>query len=247
MRLTIRRLAVLLPLAAACRRGTSSVETGMRPSTYAYPAGQWRSLFDGKSLDQWRGYKMSTVPPEWMIVDGTIVKDKGTEDIITKDEFRNFELELDWKLGPGGNAGIFYRGSGDAAALYPGQDGADHIYWTAPEYQLLDDAAHPDGKNPLTSAASAYGLYAPPRGVVHAANEWNTTRIVVNGSHVEHWLNGQKVVEYELGSPDWTAKVQASKFRAWPKYGTLPTGHIGIQGDHNGTLALRNLRIKVLP
>jgi hypothetical protein len=239
MRLTYR-LALLLPFLAACQRSVSSTETGMSVSTSASTTGapgQWRSLFDGKSLDQWRGYKMTTVPPEWTIVDGTIVKEKGTEDIVTKEQFQNFELELDWKLGPGGNAGVFYRGNEEF----------EHIYWTAPEYQLLDDARHPDGKNPLTSAASDYGLYAPPRGVVHPAGEWNSTRIVVNGNHVEHWLNGQKVVAYELGSADWTAKVQASKFREWPMYGKLARGYIAIQGDHSGSLALRNLRIKVLP
>ncbi|HWJ14146.1 MAG TPA: DUF1080 domain-containing protein, partial [Gemmatimonadaceae bacterium] len=118
---------------------------------------------------------------------------------------------------------------------------------TGPEYQLLDDANAPDGKNRLTSAASAYGLYAPPAGVVKPADEWNTTRIVVNGAHVEHWLNGQKVVSYELWSPDWKAKVAASKFKDWPNYGLAKRGHIAIQGDHNGALAIRNIRIRELP
>jgi hypothetical protein len=229
MRLTNRVLAfALVPLIAACHHGAANAQ----PSESG-----WRSLFDGKSLDAWRGYKMTTVPPEWTVVDGTITKAKGTEDIITKDEFTNFEFAIDWKIAPGGNAGLFYRGNEDF----------DHIYWTAPEYQILDDQRHPDGRNRLTSAGAAYGLYAAPVGVVHPAGEWNSTRIVVNGSHVEHWLNGQKVVDYTLGSPDWTAKVAASKFHEWPKYGQLSRGHIGIQGDHDGTLTLRNVRIKVLP
>jgi Domain of Unknown Function (DUF1080) len=96
-------------------------------------------------------------------------------------------------------------------------------------------------------AQSAYGLYAPPAGVVKPAGEWNTTRIIVDNAHVEHWLNGQKVVQYELWSPDWTAKVAASKFHAYPNYGMAKRGYIGIQGDHNGALWLRNIRIRALP
>ena len=238
MRLTYR-LALLLPFLAACQRSVSSTETGMSVSASASTTGapgQWRSLFDGKSLDQWRGYKMTTVPPEWTIVDGTIVKEKGTEDIVTKEQFQNFELELDWKLGPGGNAGVFYRGNEEF----------EHIYWTAPEYQLLDDARHPDGKSRLTSAGSDYALYAARAGVVKPANQWNSSRIVAKGSHVEHWLNGEKLLEYDVGSPDWEARLKKSKFANWAQYGRSATGHIGIQGDHEGELAIRNMRIRPL-
>ncbi|HMA23819.1 MAG TPA: DUF1080 domain-containing protein [Gemmatimonadaceae bacterium] len=205
-------------------------------STAGAQAG-WRTLFDGKTMSAWRGYKAQDVPAGWRVVDGVIVKEKGADDIMTRDQFANFELDLDWKLGKGGNSGIFYRGTEEY----------DHIYWSGPEYQLLDDANAPDGKNRLTSAASAYGLWAAPAGVVKPFDEWNTTRIIVNGAHVEHWLNGQKVVEYELWSPDWKAKVAASKFSAYPNYGLANKGYIGIQGDHPGTLSLRNIRIRELP
>jgi len=194
----------------------------------------WTPLFDGSSTDAWRGYKMTTMPEGWSIKNGELVKSKPVEDLISRGEWANFELELEWKIGTGGNSGVFYRSTEE----YP------KVYWSATEYQLLDDAVHPDGKNALTSAAAAYGLYPPPRGVVKAANEWNTTRIVARGTHVEHWLNGQKVVEYDYGSPDWTAKVKASKFSEWPNYGKATKGHIAIQGDHNGDLALRNIRIR---
>jgi hypothetical protein len=177
------------------------------------------------------------VPSGWRIADGTLTKSTSIGDIITRDEFGDFELAFDWMLAPGGNAGVFYRGTEEY----------DHIYWSGPEYQLLDDAGHPDGKNRLTSAASAYALYAPPAGVVKPAGEWNSSRIVAKGAHIEHWLNGQKVVEYELWSPDWEAKVKASKFGEWPHYGRAHRGHIGIQGDHDGELTLRNIRIRVLP
>jgi Domain of Unknown Function (DUF1080) len=197
----------------------------------------WRSLFDGKTLDAWRGYKSQTVPAGWHIVDNTITKGRETGDIITRHQFGNFELELEWKLGKAGNSGIFYRGTEEY----------DHIYWSAPEYQLLDDANAPDGKKRITSAASAYGLYEPRADVTKPFDQWNSTRIVVKGAHVEHWLNGQKVVEYELWSPDWKARVARSKFKDWPNYGLAKRGYIGIQGDHDGKLSLRNIRIRELP
>jgi hypothetical protein len=211
--------------------------TSANTLTAAEQSAGWRLLFDGKSTDAWRGYKSQTLPNGWRADGGVLTKTGSAEDIVTKDQFGDFELSLDWKLDTGGNAGIFYRGTEEY----------DHIYWSAPEYQLLDDANAPDGKNRLTSAASAYGLYPPPAGIVKPANEWNSTRIIAKGAHVEHWLNGQKVVQYELWSPDWEAKVKASKFKDWPNYGRAKSGYIAIQGDHDGVLALRNIKIRTLP
>jgi hypothetical protein len=199
-------------------------------------AAGWRLLFDGRTTTGWRGYKRPDVPAEWRVVDGTLMKEKSTDDIMTSDQFGDFELALDWKLAPGGNAGIFYRGTEEY----------DHIYWSAPEYQLLDDARHSDGHSRLTSAGAAYALYPSPAGVLKPAGEWNSTRIVARGPHVEHWLNGTKLLEYELWSPDWEAKVKASKFGEWPNYGRAKRGYIGIQGDHTGELELRNIRIREL-
>lgn len=196
--------------------------------------GNWRSLSE---LSNWRGYDSASLPRGWSSVGGVISKTHPVHDIMTKDEFGNFELAFDWKIAKGGNSGVFYRGTTEY----------DHIYWSGPEYQLLDDANAPDGKNPLTSAASAYAVYAPPSGITKPADEWNSARIVVNGAHVEHWLNGKKVVDYELWSPDWKAKVAASKFKAYPNYGLAKRGHIGIQGDHDGSLEIRNIRIRELP
>lgn len=196
----------------------------------------WRSLFDGRTTAGWRGYRETGVPAGWHVVDGTLAKERPINDLITQEQYGDFELALDWKLSSGGNSGVFYR----ATEEY------DHIYWTGPEYQLLDDARHPDGRNRLTSAGAAYGVYPSPAGIVHAANEWNHTRIVVRGAHVEHWMNGQKLLEYDLGSPDWAARVKASKFSEWPNYGRAARGYIGIQGDHDGVLAVRNIRIREL-
>jgi len=189
-----------------------------------------------QAREVWRGWKSARFPAGWRIDGGTLIKQGEVEDLITHETFGDFELELEWQLSPGGNAGIFYRGT----------RGYDHIYWSAPEYQLLDDARHRDGRNRLTSAAAAYALYAAPAGVVKPADEWNTARIVVDGAHVEHWLNGRKVVSYELWSLDWKSKVAASKFAPYPNYGLAKEGLIGIQGDHAGTLTLRRIRIRAL-
>ena len=195
----------------------------------------WRSLLDDQG-SAWRGWKSESFPAGWKVSGDELSKDGEVEDLVSREMFGDFELEFEWKIGEGGNSGIFYRGTREY----------EYVFWSAPEYQLLDDAAHADGKNRLTSAGSAYALYPPPAGIVKPAGEWNSSRIVAKGAHVEHWLNGKKVVEYELWSPDWEAKVKASKFKDWPNYGRAKKGYIAIQGDHEGALSLRNIRIREL-
>lgn len=229
------RAAALLLLTSACHHtivsqsaaGAPSAKQSGRPSA-------WRSL---STASAWRGYKTDSIPAAWTFTDGVLSKTRPVKDIVSKDEFGNFELELEWKIGEAGNSGIFYRGTEEY----------DHIYWSGPEYQLLDNIKASDNKTPLTRAGAAYGLYPAPDDHVKPVGEWNQTRIVVNGNHVEHWLNGVKLLEYEFGSPDWEAKVKASKFGAWPNYGRATKGHIALQGDHNGVLAFRNIRIRELP
>jgi hypothetical protein len=201
------------------------------------PVAKWRILFDGTMNDSFRGWRSQGMPDGWHVADGTLAKEGSVDDLVSREQFGNFELELEWKIGKAGNSGIFYRGTREY----------DHIYWSAPEYQLLDDQNAPDGRNRLTAAGSAYALYAAPVGVVKPFGEWNTARIVVAGTHVEHWMNGQLVVAYDLESPDWMAKVAASKFSKYPNYGLAKKGFIGIQGDHSGALALRRIRIRELP
>jgi Domain of Unknown Function (DUF1080) len=197
----------------------------------------WKVLFDGKITDAFRGWNGDSMPEGWKVVDGALTKDGNVDELVTRKQYANFDLRWDWKIGKDGNSGIFYR----ATREY------DHIYWSGPEYQLLDDANAPDGKNQITAAGSAYGLYASPAGIVKPYGEWNTSRLLVRGNHVEHWLNGKKVVAYDLKSPEWTAKVAASKFSKYPNYGLASTGYIGIQGDHPGSVALRHVRIRELP
>ncbi|MGE0555283.1 MAG: DUF1080 domain-containing protein [Gemmatimonadales bacterium] len=200
----------------------------------------WTLLFDGSSTAGWRGYGRADMPAGWQVKDGALTRVDRAGDIVTTRRFRNFELELEWKVGPGGNSGIFYRGlESDEPRLHP-------IFESAPEMQVLDDERHADGKSPLTAAGSNYGLYPAPRGVVRPAGEWNRVRIVVDGDRVEHWLNGQKVVSYQLGSADWKQRVASSKFKQWPLYGTAEEGVIGLQ-DHGDPVWFRDIKLRELP
>jgi hypothetical protein len=194
------------------------------------------SLFDGHTTKGWRGFRMDSVPTGWQVVDGNLTRVASGADLITAQSYANFELRLEWDISEGGNSGIIYRVSEEA----------EQTYETGPEMQVLDDARHQDGKNRLTSAGSCYGMYPSPAGIVFPPGQWNKVRLVVNGNHVEHWLNGVKVVEYELKSADWMARLANSKFKQWPSYGLWPFGHIALQ-DHGDRVAYRNIRIKVLP
>ena len=130
--------------------------------------------------------------------------------------------------------------------FYRGTEEYDAIYWSAPEYQLLDNVNAADNKKDNHLAGSVYDLYAAPKDAAKPAGEWNRTRIVAKGAHVEHWLNGRKVAQYDVGSPDWEAAYNASKFKPYANFGRAPKGYLGIQGNHPGTLALRNIRIREL-
>ena len=161
--------------------GTSDVTTTVAGSdaaglTPAQRAAGWRPLFDGSTTAGWRGYRSQTVPAGWRVEGGTLTKDGPIGDLITTNQYGDFELAFDWKIAPGGNAGVFYRGTEEY----------DHIYWSAPEYQLLDDAAHEDGRNRLTSTGANYGLHAAPAGALKPAGQWNSTLIVVQGNRVQH-------------------------------------------------------------
>jgi len=238
-RTTVLAFAVTIALAFGCHTG--SVQTGAAPAalntlTAEEQAQGWRLLFDGKSTAGWRAYRADSMSSGWQVVDGALTRVGRAGDIVTREQFANFELTLDWKISQGGNSGIFYRVSEDDEAAY----------WSGPEMQVLDDERHPDAQSRLTAAGSDYGIYPSPAGVVNPAGTWNRVRIVVHGNHVEHWLNGLKVVEYELGSDDWSARVAASKFAPHPHYGRNKTGYIGLQ-DHGDWVAYQNIKIRVLP
>jgi len=232
-------LACLVASTACAGAGgqqASMASSGMNELTAQERADGWELLFDGHSLDGWRGYNRQDMPDGWAAQDGTLTTSgRGDGDIITDRTFTDFELSLDWRVEAGGNSGVFYRAA----------EGQEQIYWSAPEMQVLDDERHPDGQDPRTSAGSDYALYGAERGVVHPAGEWNHVRIVVRGSHVEHWLNGVRVVTYDLGSSEWERLVAASKFADWPAYGRAASGHIGLQ-DHGDPVWFRNIKIREL-
>jgi hypothetical protein len=227
----------LLTLGGSITTGASSASAQSAHNTLTAEerAAGWKLLFDGKSTEGWRAYGADTMPGGWQAVNGSLTRVSQAADIITREQFGDFELTLEWKLEPRGNSGVFYRAV----------EGLEWIYHGAPEYQILDDAGHRDGNNPLTSAGANYGLYAVERGIVKPAGEWNSTRIVAKGPHVEHWLNDRKVVEYEQGSPEWAKLVAGAKFKAWPQYGKAMKGHIGLQ-EHGGRVEFRNIKIREL-
>ena len=204
----------------------------------------WKLLFDGKSTTGWRGYQMKTMPPGWSVIDGALVRIKGGaggkgagggDDIVTLQEFTDFDLRLEYKLVKNGNSGLLYHVSEEPVTAW-------HY---APEVQILDNAMHPT-RDKRQHTAACYDLYAPSKDATKPVGEWNELRLLVNGPHVEHWVNGEKVVEYELWSDDWKARVAQSKHKDRPKFGTFKTGPICLQ-DHSDRVEFRNIKIRPLP
>jgi len=197
---------------------------------------EWTVLFDGKIVKGLRAYKQSGFPDSWEIVDGTLKTIPGHGvDLISDEIYKNFELELEWKVPEGGNSGIFY---------FATEEG-DNIWQSAPEMQVLDDEKHTDGKNTLTSAGALYAMIAPSVSVVKPVGSFNQVRIKVKDNHVEHWLNGTKIVEYVYGSDMMWDLVAKSKFSTMPQFAKASEGHIGLQGDH-GVIWYKNIRIRRL-
>ncbi len=199
----------------------------------------WELLFDGKSMDKWKMFNGGEVTG-WKVVNGEmqnsgVGSDHGG-DIITKKEYENFELYLEWKVAPESNSGVFYHV----------QEGiTDAIYESGPEYQLIDDKGWPDKLAAHQYSGSNYSMDAPQGAEVKPIDEWNVTRIIVKNPHVEHWLNGKKVVEYELWGDDWRKHKAEGKWKDATHYGEAKSGHIGLQ-DHGGLTMFRNMKIKVL-
>ncbi len=232
-------MRVLAPLAVltACGGGGSA---GQEPTRLALTdeeaAAGWRLLFDG-TLDGWRGYRRDDVPAGWSAQDGVLAftPGRGGGDLVTERRFADFELAFEWKIGPGGNSGVFFRLT----------EAEREPYWTGPEMQILDNAGHADGAVPESSAGANYGLHAPARDATAPPGEWNQARIVARGPHVEHWLNGVQVVAYELWTDEWRARVARTKFAEWPGYGMAESGHVGLQ-DHGDPVWYRSLKVREL-
>lgn len=205
--------------------------------------GEWQVLFDGKEPKGLRAFKGEGFPSKaWVNDQGalkTVPRSAGGQvtDLITVDKFKDFELELEWKVTPGGNSGVMYR----VAELPNGP-----AWFTGPEMQILDDSKHPDGKNPLTSAGALYGLIAPgEQRKLKPVGEFNAARIVFKDNKVEHWLNGAKIVEYTWGSDAVKALAAKSKFADKPRFMSEPEGHIVFQ-HHGEEFWVRNIRVRKL-
>ena len=228
----IKALAFGLTLAALALCGTTAMAQ-TNTLTAAEKAAGWKLLFDGKTAAGWRGFKAAAPDPGWQARDGALSPDpKTSKDIITKDAFGDFELAFDWKISPKGNSGVMFHVT----------ENGDETYWSGPEYQVLDNAR---GERPLEQAGSLYALYAPINATPKPVGEFNQSRIVAKGGKVEHWLNGTKVVEYDMASADFKARVAASKFKAWPVFAASPTGHIALQ-NHGDAVWYRNIKIRPL-
>jgi hypothetical protein len=221
--------------------GGETVDVPAAPNTLtaAEQEAGWRLLFDGQTTDGWRGYGQEMFPAQgWEVQDGSLVvlESGGGGDIITEEAFESYELSLEFKVSPGANSGIFYRV----------QEIPDEAIWhSAPEYQLLDDVSALEGGGDLSTHLTGdnYDLHASTERVMKPAGEWNVAKIVLDGNHVEHWLNGTKLVEYELESPAWEELVAGSKFSPYPEYGRAQRGHIGLQ-DHGYLVWFRNIKIR---
>ena len=201
----------------------------------------YTSLFDGKTLNGWRTYQNKPAD-SWSVKDGVIYcKGSSTDktdrraDLITDDVFENFDLKLDWKISPQGNSGIMYM----VTEEYP------TAYLSGPEYQIIDDVNFPEKLEDWQKTAANYAMHTAPTAHPKPVGQWNHTEIIVNNGHVQHWLNGEKVVEYDLWTDDWKKRKAEGKWKDAPGYGMSKSGHIALQ-DHGSEAWFKNIEIKKL-
>jgi hypothetical protein len=203
----------------------------------------WNLLFDGKTTKGWHGYNMKQIYSAWKVGDGELYLDVTSldrGDIITDEEFENYELTLDWKITECGNSGIIFNSI--ESTKYK------HAYETGPEMQILDNACAPDAKIPKHRAGNLYDLIAPAVESVKPANQWNTVKIISDKGHLELWLNGALQAETTMFTPEWEAMLQSSKWNSarYPDFGKSNKGRIMLQGDHEGRVSFRNIKIRLL-
>ena len=223
--------------------------------TAAERAAGWRLLFDGRTLSGWRGLGYDSVPTaHWMVVDGAIKKIAGKNvarqadgqplqggDLMTVDTFADFEVTWEWKVAPGANSGVKYNVS-EAVSMAQAPNHAALGF----EYQILDDDRHEDGKLPTHRAGALYDLVAPGSGKhLRPVGEWNRSKVIFRGNHGEHWLNGEKIVEFDLGTARMDSALAASKYRSIQGFAERRKGHIVLQ-DHGDEVYFRNIKVREL-
>ena len=198
----------------------------------------WVLLFDGTTMNGWRTYK-NKESEGWDVKNGELYcKAEGVTkraDLITNNAYENYELQIDWKISPKKNSGIIYMATEENGASYE----------SGPEYQLIDDIGYPAKLNDKQLSGSNYDMHAPSAKTAKPAGEFNHTRIIINKGHVEHWLNGTKVVDYQLWTPEWEQLKANSKWKDVKPYGVSKAGHIALQ-DHGGGIAFKNIKLKAL-
>lgn len=202
----------------------------------------WKLLFDGNTMNGWRTYKDRQ--GSWKINNETLCSERSNDnahaDLISKDTFENFELSIDWKISPKGNSGIMYHVN----------ENYDEDYESGPEYQLIDDDGFPEHIEDYQKTGANYAMQAPAIKAANAPGQWNHTVIIVNKHHVEHWLNGKKVVAYDLWTDAWKKEKAAGKWKDEPGYGMSKSGHIALQSAHSNIadtyICFRNIKIKQL-
>lgn len=222
---------------------TSGSTTAAEPNTLTQQEIDegWILLFDGETTDGWRGYNSDSFPGAWTVEDGSLKFNGGSSaeggDIIYDEEFENFHLSLEWRISEGGNSGIFYLGKEIADTP---------IWYSAPEFQILDNENHPDadqGRDDNRKAASLYDLIPAVPQNANPYGEWNKAEILVHDGKVVHFQNGEAVVEFELGTPEWNEMVANSKFSEMEEFAANSSGYIALQ-DHSDDVWFRNIKLK---
>lgn len=195
-------------------------------------AAGWRLLFDGESLSQWRSYQEDEVNSGWGVENGCITRLGMGGDLITREQFGDFELKLEWRISDSGNSGIFIRGD----------ESGRTIHYTGYEMQVLDNAGHSDASYPSHRSGAYYDMIAPDHDTSKAVGYWNRVHIIAEGPEVEFWLNDRITARFKQGSRVWQSLYEQSKFTGRPEYGSLRRGHIGLQ-DHWDKVWFRNIRV----
>jgi hypothetical protein len=240
----MKPIHLALFVAAGCLSNATPLAAAATPSDTASKTGEWVTLFDGGATDLWRGFRRDHFPADGWSVEGdalTPLTDGTVIDLITRRQYRDYELELEWRVAPRGNSGLFVH----VTEEHP------HVWHTGPEIQLLDDEQHPDGQEPRTSAGSIFDLLAPQDKVLRPAGDYNLARLVVRGPHIVHYLNGRKILDFDLTSPEFQRLVAESKFAEMPDFARRHGGHIALQHASVSPLKapvwFRNIRIRELP
>jgi Domain of Unknown Function (DUF1080) len=241
-------LALFLAFTACSEAPKKNGETAEAPKTVeeikamlptlsdAEKAAGFKVLFNGLTPEGWKVYQTDS-SNHWFITAGVLSTTGGHNDLITKEEFENFELIFDWKVSKGGNSGVFYMVQDEPKKYL-------NTYETGIEYQVIDDKGWPDKLEEGQKAGAVYDLYAPTVAAAKDAGEWNTGKIICNKGHIQHFVNDQMTADYVWNSPDYKARFAKSKFKDWD-FAKKYKGHIALQ-DHGQAVSYRNIKIKVL-